>query len=295
MRNFDHYFATYLFKHRQLAITGIGVFILADDYALPENTDNTFFYPGEAITFTYDRSQTISQNFIDEMAEVTGKNKALVSADIEQYLEHVRQYINLGRPYIMRPMGSLQKANNGSYYFTAGPVGVEKVDSSFGSDGGSVFNAKPSAEMRKRKNVVNFIVTAIVICLVGGGSWLAYSFLKKDGNTTKQDTPVAALQNDTTPINVTVPTNTVAVAANDTLRFKAVFEKTKFRAKAYQRLAVTRQRGLPANIDSVAVNDTLTRYRLFIYKKFTVADTAMQRAALSKAFATNVTLEMAAN
>lgn len=293
VRNFDHYLATYLYKHKQLSLTGIGIFTLQESYVLPEHTDNAFFYPEDVIEFKFDRSQNISQDFIDEMAGVTGKSKALTNADIDQYLEHVRQYINLGRPYIMRPLGSLQKNNTGSYYFTPGAVGVEKVDSSFGIDSHRTFNTKPSAEMRKRKSVVNFIVLAIVLCLLGGGAWLAYTFLNGKNANAEADVvlPLPAADTNTIVAQGDTGTKAATLIANDTLRFKAIFERTKWRKKAFDRLGVTRLRGLPTNIDSVRVNDTLTRYRLFIYKRFTAADTAVQRALLSKSFATNVVLE----
>ncbi len=294
LRNFDHYFATYLYKHKELALTGLGVFHLSDKYVLPENVTSNFFYPDDAISFQSDKSAQITTDFLEEMVKTLGKTKPLVAADIDQYTDYIKQYINLGRPYVIKPLGNLRKDNSGQYFFTSGGVEVERVDSNYEGDLDRGFISQPSAEMKKRKNVVNSIVWVIVILIFAAAAALTYYYVTKESEdkTTNVDSSVnqqqqAVEQNTATQQQTVVP----QTITNDTLRFKAVFEKTKWRDKAYKILNGTQKNGIQSNIDSVQVNDTLKQYRIFVYKKSTLADTASGRAVLSNYFGRNVKLE----
>ena len=111
----------YLLKHKQISLQGIGTFKI--DALLPESTDNDkpVVIPPDAISFVYDPKTGEDDELIDFIVQNTKKIKPLASADLDSFLTLGRQFLNIGKPFTIQNLGTLEKLNNGDLEFKPGP------------------------------------------------------------------------------------------------------------------------------------------------------------------------------
>ncbi|MEO5650248.1 MAG: hypothetical protein ABIR03_10050 [Ginsengibacter sp.] len=124
----DQVLIHYLLKNKQLTLQGIGTFRL--EAALPDTADpdKPIFIPENAISFQYDPKVGEDDNLVDFIIEHTGKIKPLASSDLDSYLMLGRQFLNIGNPFIIPNLGTLQKTNSGSLTFKGGQHAADRVD-----------------------------------------------------------------------------------------------------------------------------------------------------------------------
>jgi nucleoid DNA-binding protein len=176
----------YLVKHKQISLQGIGTFRI--DGTVPENSDNDkpVIIPAEAISFVYDPKIGEDPELVDFIVQNTKKIKPLASADLDSFLTLGRQFLNIGKPFTIQNLGTLDKLKSGALEFKAGPLiqrvevpkpkieddGAEKHEENLFND----YQRRPSSNNGK---AVLFILAVIVIA---GIAWAVWEFGFKKNN-----------------------------------------------------------------------------------------------------------------
>jgi len=196
----------YLLKHKQISLQGIGTFKI--DGAIPETTDNDkpVIIPAEAISFIYDPKIKEDNDLIDFIVQNTKKIKPLASADLDSFLTLGRQFLNIGKPFTIQNLGTLEKVKSGALEFKPGPLiqRVEVPKAKIEDEGAekheeNLFNDYQRAPASNNSKTL-FIV--IIVILVGFGAWAAWNYGFK-----KSDTEISDNTENIVPIKDTVDTN----------------------------------------------------------------------------------------
>jgi len=100
---------------------GIGTFSIQGSF--PESADDKpQIIPAEAISFVYDPKVREDPDLITFLVQTTKKIKPLASADLDSFLALGRQFLNIGKPFLIHNLGTLEKTSAGTYEFHGGPV-----------------------------------------------------------------------------------------------------------------------------------------------------------------------------
>ena len=247
----------YLIKNKSLPLQGIGTFKLEASIPDSADTNKPVFIPENAITFDYNPRQTEDEGLVDFIVEHTNKIKPLAASDLDSFLSLARQFLNIGKPFILPNIGTLEKLNSGVLAFKQGLLIAEKMEPNKvrNQDDGEVHEESLFNDYQKeRKNnnggktILILLVLIIIGCLVWG-VW-HYAFTKKEPTETLNSTegiiPVkdSAFKADSTTI---AGAKLKPQEVSDTVSFKIVIreyhtqnaaEKRLEKLKAFQRNVV---------------------------------------------------------
>lgn len=242
----------YLIKHRQISLQGIGNFKI--DGLAPESTDNDkpIIIPPDAISFIYDPKTGEDDELIDFIVQNTKKIKPLASADLDSFLTLGRQFLNIGKPFTIQNLGTLEKLTSGNLEFKPGPpiqkVEVPKLkieDEGAEQHEENLFNDYKREPSRNNSRAV--LITFIIV-LLGLGAWAAWYYgFRKNGSeqVTKTDTIIPIADTASAPIKndsvaaakkISDIINNIQKNSADSFIFKVVVRETRNKAVAFARL-----------------------------------------------------------
>ena len=248
----------YLLKHKQISLQGIGSFKI--DAIIPESTDNDkpVIIPADAISFIYDPKTGEDDDLINFIVQNTKKIKPLASADLDSFLTLGRQFLNIGKPFTIQNLGTLEKLNSGVLEFKPGPLvqrvevpkakiedeGAEKHEENLFND----YQRVPAGD-----NTRTYLIILIVIIL-GIGSWAAWHFASKKNNETTttsgnivpiSDSAIAAKKIDSLVAAQRINDSIKIAKENpaDSFTFKVVLKETKNKQVALTRLSILKSYG----------------------------------------------------
>ena len=247
----------YLLKYKQISLQGIGTFKV--DTIIPESTDNDrpVIIPADAISFVYDPKAKEDDELINFIVQNTKKIKPLASADLDSFLTLGRQFLNIGKPFTIQNLGTLEKLNSGVLEFKPGPL-VQRVEvpkAKIEDEGAekheeNLFN--DYQRVPKGDNTRAYLIILIVIIL-GLGSWAAWHFASKKNNeaTTSgniipiSDSAIAAKKLDSL-VDAQRINDSIKIAKEnpaDSFTFKVILKETKNKQVALTRLAILKSYG----------------------------------------------------
>ncbi|HLF45213.1 MAG TPA: hypothetical protein VI548_02235, partial [Chitinophagaceae bacterium] len=120
--------AQFLFLNKELNLNGIGRFRME---SIPDQTDNaeksTKNEPAASIHFQHDSSVKEDEKLVEYISEQTGKMKSLASSDLDSYLELARQFLNIGKPFLIEGVGTLTKNKSEKLDFIPGNFFNERM------------------------------------------------------------------------------------------------------------------------------------------------------------------------
>lgn len=300
MNKYDNIIHDFLLQHKKLTLGKMGSFAIVTEPAQGQSAGD--------VVFTADKKAETSGELLDLIAEKSGKGRGLVASDLESYLEQVRQFINIGKPYIIEDVGAVWLNKTGNYEFTrhtgiALATNTVQVDQHFLPE-----NTGVVARMGKRNGIMGlaFIVVILVIAGVGYGVYNMLSSKKKAPDTevasdaTPAETPVTAPASSAGDSGAVVPKSDSATAAvqptvvaaisKDSARYRFVFETTASSERAHARTAQLQSFGDPARFDSVKQEDGSYSYRLYLRQKLAIADSAKAKDSVQLYLSRNVTV-----
>lgn len=245
----------YLLKNKILNLQGIGTFHL--DTVVPDLSDSEkpVVIPENAISFHYDPKTKEDDDLVNFIVEHTNKIKPLAASDLESFLSLGRQFLNIGKPFTLHKLGTLDKLNSGELVFKAGELIAEKIEpqkikneeTEPASEEENLFN---DYQQKRKSNtgikIFYLLLVLIALALIGWAIW-GYDFDKKnaDENTTSTDAiiPVtdSASHNTDTGSNLTSSiTDSLALAQQkpaDSFTFKVVVNEYRTLSAAMKRLS----------------------------------------------------------
>lgn len=224
----------YLLKTKQLTLQGIGTFHL--DAAIPDSadTEKSVVIPENAITFTYNPRVTEDDGLIDFIVEHTRKIKPLAASDLDSFLSLGRQFLNIGTPFNLPNIGTLEKLNSGALSFIPGQLVAQKIEPNRVKHEEANENEPAEENLfndyqkeRKTNNGGKTILTILVLAILGLAVWAIwhYAFTKKQEpqnlTSTENIVPVkdSAFKADTSIIANSAP---VESSASDSVQFNVV-------------------------------------------------------------------------
>ena len=283
----------YLLKNKQLTLQGIGTFRL--EAALPDTADpdKPIVIPENAISFHYDPKVVEDEGLVDFIIEYTGKIKPLASSDLDSYLMLGRQFLNIGNPFILPNLGTLQKTNSGELVFKGGQHAADKIDSQrmkIEDEGAeeheeNMFNDYQREHRTQNGKTILFVISLLIAGFIVWAIW-RYVFNPEDQQEKIQSTeaiiPLTDSSHYTDSLNnaALIDSNKIVKKnPSDSFTFKVVVNEYTNRQMALERLAKLKTYGrkvilytddsitykiaepfMRPLIDSIEVLDSLGRY-----------------------------------
>ena len=242
--------AQYLYNNKRLTLQGIGMFE-SNPTPYPESyeTKNSKTTPAETITFQNNPAAQGDEELIRFISAQTGKMKPLAISDLESYVELMRQFLNIGKPFQIEGIGTLTKIRTQEYGFTQGEYLNERLsEASEPEKTGALSIDDPSVNfsgLYKKQDNPGFTLkkTSIAFLLFGGiglAVWGGYTLYSKNQPAEvavkKMPVPETLPVEDTTKYTTTTTQDSVPVKQEiKPAGYKFVFESTPNKNRAIKR------------------------------------------------------------
>lgn len=292
---FDDQLAAYLYEYKSLKLEGIGTFTLDEKLRVPSQQEKEVYYPIEGLAFSYDPKSETDEKIIFFLVKNLHKIEPLVRSDLEFYLSNIRVLLNIGNPYTIEGIGTLNKNNHGIFEFTPGNFLPAKQDLHPRREN-PAHNYPVRSRFSAGRVLVIILVAVAALSALGGIGWAILNFTSKQSISSDNGSPETSLitaNTDTTaikdtatmPISTRPPSSPVAVEketrnAGDTATYKMIFEVTRSRQRASSRTAQLNSLHSYTRYDSIPVNDSVSYYRLYLPMKVRISDTSHVKDSL---------------
>lgn len=270
-----------------MTLQGVGSFYLNPSILIPEENDKDFNIPDNAISFEYNLKAPEDEGLIEYIVKQTGKIKPLATADLESFILLSKQFLNIGKPLTIEGVGTIQKNQQGEYFFTAGQFITPRIDDipkqlREKRDESVSFESEARPDNSKRNMVLGLGI--FFLLLAGLALYYIFFYRPKENNevvTSTPQMPVDTVKTDTANKYI-IPDSSANVAAklSDSSSFKVVIKEypTKEAAeKAYTKLT---QYGHKLQM----ITDDSVTYKLVMPFRTALSDTARTKDSLSKFF-----------
>lgn len=287
----------YLYLNKKVTLQDIGVFNIATELNIPEDSDKDIVLPADAIQFVYDPKAPVDDGLVAFIMESTRKIKPLAYSDLESFIILNKQFLNIGKPLVFEGMGTLQKTQVGDYAFTQAATShvtteeMPKLITEKQKEKISFATPPKEKNTTGNKNLV-WIILALVIIL---GSAIAIFFYNKDSKVenitaTIENAPVDTLPNlnKDSIANKVTPIPTPQSVVNDSNTFYIVIKEYSDLATANKSLKRFVSFG---NNVMLATKDSVTfKLRMPFIKS--ISDTLRVKDSLSKFFQVKAYVEL---
>jgi hypothetical protein len=286
-----HLLARFLYNNKRLALAGIGNFTLDENVVIQVDAKQQKIPVLEGIQFQNDTSVKEDIELIAFISAETGKMKALASADLDSYLALAKQFLNIGKPFLLEGIGTLVKAQTGIFEFSPGTVLVEKMsstpaakESNFQQPAEESFTGYDNDYTKKSSGnpaLKKIITGLLIIAGLGGAVWGGYTIYKNSQSNEKEApvTPISENNNvtpvktDSSAVQLNKPDSTTQIQSPVTTAatgsYKFVIEETG-KIRAATRFAFLKRIGTPIQLET---KDSVT-FKLFYILPANAVDTS---------------------
>lgn len=187
--------AQYFYQNKRLNLPGIGTFYL--DVAVDvQNIDKSSRDLLDHIHFAQKNITRPDEEMIDFIRKHTGKIRPLAESDLETFVADGKLMLNIGKPFHIEGIGTLQKNREGVYEFTPGQPVVQRLESPLALTNAehldsdkpkkrSVFDEDPNEARNSQIRRIAIIVGVIIgIGIIVWGGYSLFSSKVKDTTTT---------------------------------------------------------------------------------------------------------------
>jgi hypothetical protein len=265
----ENLLAPYLYQHKKLDLPGIGTFVADQSTVAPEDNDK-YHTQVQGVTFKQHSSTEPDIELIEFIKMHTGKMKPLAMADLESYLMLVKQFLNIGKPFYIEGIGTLQKITDGTFKFTPGEYISARLDNN-SQESSNATKRKATGENKTinsdagRSTARKAMLTLITIATLAVIGWGGYYLYQINTNSKEEEKPPVntAPAPDTSHTSVIQPDSSMSVKdtavttkADTTVRSTAIKADT-IRINKFNRPARTIKKIKPAvTTDSIPSPDT---------------------------------------
>lgn len=296
----------YLYQNKTLSIPGLGVFELNPVVNIYETKEEG--WPEDTITFKQDRNVVITEDFLKYLIQHTGKMKPLAISDLESFVSSGVQLLNIGKPFMLKGIGSVSKSAYGDLQFQQGSPILDKLESAAQPDQlkDRTLQQKENdeidfshAERKSSKKAILVFAAVIALALIG---WAIYLAIPKHQPA---ETEAENITTDTshTVNNVTVDTTTakkdsittpapVAAVTTDTTSFDLIIKHVDTKAKADAFVAY--QKSVRQREVTIVQKDS-SNYQLVLHVTRNLSDTTHVIDSLKSYYGFKATLKKTSN
>ena len=123
----EHLIVQHLYNSKKVTLEDIGTFFLSPNVHI--NTDDKeAALPENAITFEFQPKAPRDESLVDFIVQHSHKIKPLATSDLESYSILGREYLNIGKPFLIEGLGTLEKTQFGTYEFLQGTTVNPKLE-----------------------------------------------------------------------------------------------------------------------------------------------------------------------
>ena len=217
-----------LYSYKKITLQGIGTFSLDSSVSLPVGSEKGMVIPENAISFDYNPKTGEDEALIDAIVQHTKKIKPLASADLDSFLMLGKQFLNIGKPFTLEGLGTLDKAQTGELIFIPGQFITPRIEAPKALKENETEEKSglfPDYDSEVKSNSTRTIFIIVVILILGLGAWAAYYFFyqKTDQDVVNETQPV---QINTDSVAVKKDTVATPAVTNDGYTFKIVFKES---------------------------------------------------------------------
>jgi len=218
----EQLFVQYLYNNKQVSLQGIGIFKLKPDVILPVEGDKDFSIPSDAFSFEYNLKATEDEGLVNYIVQQTRKIKPLASSDLDSYAILTKQFLNIGKPFIIEGVGTIQKNQQGKYDFIPGQFISPRMDDTpapLRERKDEIVSFESENTNEKSGNILKIVLVAGLILLTG---LVLYYFLVVNKPIASQQVEQTATTADTIiNIGTTISPDTIVKNASDSLNTAA--------------------------------------------------------------------------
>ncbi|MFT3844964.1 MAG: hypothetical protein QM725_07930 [Lacibacter sp.] len=275
----------YLYQQKNLSVPGLGVFELNPSVNVYEIKEEG--WPENTITFKQDKNAALSEDFLSYLVQNTGKMKPLAISDLESYISSGVQLLNIGKPFMLKGIGSVTKSAFGDLNFQQGSPVLDKIDGAqpeqvkdrtLQHNEDNEMDFSHEAKKSSKKAILIF-GSIIALALIGWAVYLAIPKLKtSEPDTTEETVSTDTITNTNTAVDTTasIKPDSVTVAAPvpaaaDTSSFELVIDRVATKEKADARLAYQKT---VKNRDLTIVQKDSSTYQLVLRVMKPLSDTS---------------------
>ena len=231
----------------------------------------------------------LSLQMINFIKQETGKIKPLAIADLETYIASGMEMLNMGKPFYLEGIGSIQKKKDGEYEFLAGESITVKHEVSHSQQDKkvSVFEDskyEPKSNPLQKVLALGLVLAGLAVVLLGG-----YYLYNRSNNVSAHDEEAL----NTAPVKALV--DTVAATKVDTVvtvkqpdSYKYVVESRNSKSSALKRYK--QLRSLPTDI-KMETSDSVN-FTLYFLLPSTARDTSRIKDSLNNFYGRKIRIEM---
>lgn len=292
----------HLYNNKQITLQGIGTFRLDPSFSLPSDTEKEIVLPAGAITFDYDPKATEDASLVASIVQNTTKIKPLASADLDSFLGQGSYFLNLGKPFVLEGIGTLEKTQHGILDFKAGQFISQKLEApkslkeNENEESSGLFNVYNREPDNNRRKIAIIVFTIIILSLI---AWAAYYFgfknktagdekslLNTEQKTIMPDT--FSVKNDTIKESEFINNNPPRDSVVDDYSFKIVFDVIKSKQAALN--SMNRLNSWGRHV-IMYTNDSIN-YKLAELFKTPLSDTSRAKEYFNKFYKGKVSVEI---
>lgn len=231
-----------LLSNKKITLQGIGVFSL--DSSVSADSDKGIVIPDRAISFEYNPKVGEDEELINAIVKHTKKIYPLASADLDSFLMLGRQFLNLGKPFTIEGLGTLDKAQTGELIFLPGVFITPRIEAP---------KALKENETEEKsglfpdydsevKNSTTRTILIVTILILGIAAAAYYFFFKKTDQDVVTESQPLQPNIDTVAVKKDSVT-TKPLVTSDGYTFKIVFKETIDEEEAKKTLGKYKQLG----------------------------------------------------
>ena len=169
----------HFYQTRKISLQGMGSFTLSPEVVIPLEHDKEILFPENSISFQFNPKATEDDALINFIVQQTRKIKPLASADLDSYLVLGKQFLNIGKPFKIDGLGTLEKNQLGEYEFKQGHFLVTKMEAAPGAlrEKTEEDDISFAAKRHKPEGNKKLILISLVVLFIGLAGWAAWHFL----------------------------------------------------------------------------------------------------------------------
>lgn len=272
--------AQYLVVNRQLSLAGIGHF-MAEPMAGNEETS------GLKIQFQHNKSEKMDEGLVSFVARETGKMKSLAEADLSSYIDQVKEFLNIGKPFFLEGIGTLTPLKGEIVEFSAGVLQIEKskefppsekeaqtqgvTGEDHSLDYSDILGTRKVARFTRNRIITALLVVAGLGLTIWGGYALFRAMTREKEVSTEEVVTQPVMQDMIqTQNNTAVPVNTPAVTPPESTGYKFIIKEASLKS-AYTRYTYLKEE---CKVDVHISTADSVKYQVFFRLPVNASDTA---------------------
>lgn len=288
----------HLINNKEVTLQGIGTFRLNSSVPLPTDSEKDVVIPENAVSFEYNPRAAEDASLIDSIVKHTTKIKPLASADLDSFLILGKQFLNIGKPFTLDKLGTLDKAQTGELVFIPGEFVTPKIETpkalkeNEDEEISGLFNDYNREPENNNKRIFIIIALCIIAALA---AWAIYYFMfsKKPAETNNASVIQKPSYNDSilpakdSPIN-TFTVDTVKNKVINESSFNIIIRQTDNKKEAinyFNKLKLWGHKMVLQTADSI-------HFKIMEVIDLPLSDTARVRDSLSRFYQTPVYVEL---